>query len=69
MTKVEAIKKVMQKNGGTATLQDLYKQTKKFKKDIDQAADWQAGVRGTLYREVRAGRNFRKIQDAKYGLI
>lgn len=69
ITKVEAIKKVMSANGGKATLQQIYQQAKRYKKDIDQANDWKAGLRGVLYREVRNNRTFRKIHDAEYGLI
>ncbi len=59
----------MEANGGKATLQEIYRDAKKFKADIDQSADWKAGIRGVLYREVRQGKNFRKVQDAQYGLI
>ncbi|MEM0989691.1 MAG: hypothetical protein AAGK00_12470 [Pseudomonadota bacterium] len=59
----------MEKNGGKATLSQIYAQAKKYKKDVDQAADWKAGLRGVLYREVRAGKTFKKIHDAEYGLI
>ena len=69
MTKVEAIKRVMKANGGEATLEQIYKQSKKFKKDIDKAADWKAGLRGVLYREVRNSRTFKKVHSATYGLI
>ena len=69
MTKVQAIEKVMKANGGTATLQKIYAQAKLYKRDVQQAADWKAGLRGVLYREVRAGKTFKKIQDAEYGLI
>ncbi len=69
MTKVQAIEKVMKANGGKATLAEIYKQAKRYKKDIDKAADWKAGLRGVLYREVRAGKTFKKIQEAEYGLI
>lgn len=69
MTKVQAIRRVMEANGGKATLQEIYKNAKKYKKDIDQSSDWQAGIRGVLYREVRQGKNFKKVQDAEYGLI
>ena len=68
MTKVEAIKKVMKANGGTATLALSYKQVKRFKKDVDQAADWKAGLRGVLYREVRNHKTFKKVHEATYGL-
>jgi hypothetical protein len=69
MTKIEAIKKVMQANNGSATLQEIYTQTKKYKRDVDKSGDWKAGLRGVLYREVRNGRRFKKLQDAHYGLI
>ncbi len=69
MTKVQAIRRVMEANGGKATLQEIYRSAKKFKTDIDQSEDWKAGIRGVLYREVRQGKNFRKVQDAQYGLI
>ena len=69
MTKVDAIKKALVKNGGSATLQQLYKLTPNFKKDIKQATDWQAGLRGVLYREVRNGRNFKRVNEAEYALI
>jgi predicted nucleotide-binding protein (sugar kinase/HSP70/actin superfamily) len=68
MTKVEAIRKVMEANGGTATLSQIYKQVKKYKEDIDQAADWKAGLRGVLYREVRNNKTFKKVHESTYGL-
>ena len=69
MTKVEAIKQVMKANGGEATLQLIYNQSKKYKGDVDKAADWKAGLRGVLYREVRNGRTFKKVRATTYGLI
>ncbi|MEO1700928.1 MAG: HTH domain-containing protein [Pseudomonadota bacterium] len=69
MTKIDAIRKVMEANGGSATLSEIYKNAKQYKRDIEASESWKAGIRGVLYREVREGRNFRKIQDAKYGLI
>ena len=69
MTKVEAIKKVMEAHEGKATLSQIYNETKRYKKDVDQADDWKAGLRGVLYREVRNGRNFKKVDEATYGLV
>ena len=68
-TKVEAIRKVMEANGGQATLAQIYKKAKKYKKDVDHADDWKAGLRSVLYREVRNNKNFKKVHDAEYGLI
>lgn len=69
MTKVEAIKKVMEANGGSATLKQIYAQAKKYKPDIDQARDWKAGLRGVLYREVRNNRTFKKEHEATYAIL
>jgi len=69
-TKVEAIKLVMRDHGGQATLTQIYNETKKYKKDVDQSEDnWKAGLRGVLYREVRNNKTFKKVHEATYGLI
>ncbi len=69
MTKVEAIEKVMIENGGTATLQDIYQQAGKYYPNVDASKEWKAGLRGVLYRQIRKGRTFRKIDKATYGLL
>jgi len=68
MTKVQAIVKVMQDNGGRATLQEIYQRAGHYYKGVKAAQDWQAGLRGVLYREVRLGRTFTKIGEATYAL-
>jgi hypothetical protein len=68
MTKVQAIVKVMQANWGKATLQEIYQRAGHYYKGVKATADWQAGLRGVLYREVRNGRTFRKIGEATYAL-
>ena len=69
MTKVEAIMRVMKANGGKATLTQIYKGAKRFKKDVDRADDWKAGLRGVLYREVQNDKTFKKVHEVTYGLI
>ena len=69
ITKVEAIEKVMQENGGTATLQDIYNQAGRYYAHVDASKEWKAGLRGVLYREVRNGRTFVKLGAAGYGLV
>ena len=68
-TKIEAIKLVMQDNGGTATLQEIYDNAGTYYPNVDAARDWKAGLRGVLYREIRNGRTFKKIGMARYGLL
>lgn len=69
MTKVEAIRKVMQEQGGTATLQDIYQKAGRYYKGVKASDEWQAGLRGVLYREVRNGKTFKKVGEATYSLI
>ena len=68
MTKVQAIVKVIEFNGGTATLQEIYQRAGRYYKGVKAAEDWQAGLRGVLYREIRNGRTFTKLGAATYGL-
>ena len=69
MTKVDAIKKVMQENGGQATLQEIYQKAGRYYKGVKASEDWQAGLRGVLYREIRNGKTFKKVGEAAYALI
>jgi len=59
----------MKVNGGSATLRQIYAEAKKYKSDVDSAADWKAGLRGVLYREVRAEKTFKKLHEATYALV
>jgi hypothetical protein len=61
MIKVEAIKKVMEDNGGTATWDIIYSNIEKYYPAAKEAKEWQAGIRGVLYREIKNNRNFKKI--------
>src|SRR5262245_21027744 len=61
MTKVQAIVKVMQVNGGSATLPTIYSQAGKYYKGLKTSTNWKAGLRGVLYREVYNGKTFKKI--------
>lgn len=68
MTKVEAIAHVMSDNGGVATLSDIYREMERYYPAVKAAHDWEAGVRGVLYREIRNGRRFKKIGLSIYAL-
>jgi len=72
MTKVEAIKKVMEDNNGIATWRIIYDQIEKYYPSVKTPKDWQSALRGVLLRELYANRNFKKIglgDDARYALI
>jgi len=61
MTKVDAIKRVMQDNGGTATWDIIYDNIEKYYPSAKTSREWKAGIRGVLYRELKDNRNFKKI--------
>ena len=53
MTKIDAIIKVMEDNGGTANWQIIYDNICKYYPSAKDSEEWQAGLRGVLYREIR----------------
>lgn len=68
MTKVEAIAKVMEDNGGTASLDIIYNNIAKYYPTAKNSHEWEAGIRGVLYREIRNQRRFKKIGLSIYAL-
>lgn len=68
MTKVEAIAKVMEDNGGAASLEIIYNNICKYYPTAKDSNEWEAGVRGVLYREIRNNRRFKKIGLSIYAL-
>jgi len=68
MTKVEAIQKVMEDNNGTASLEIIYQNVEKYYPTAKQSNEWEAGIRGVLYREIRNNKRFKKIGLSIYAL-
>jgi hypothetical protein len=68
MMKVDAIVKVMEANGGSASWPVIYKTIGRYYKGAKAAEDWQSGIRGVLYREIRNGRTFKKIDEGLFAL-
>lgn len=52
MTKVDAIKKLLKDNGGIATWAIIYNEIEKYYPRAKVSREWQAGIRGVLYREI-----------------
>jgi len=67
MTKVEAIKALMNEHNGIITLEMLYNQIEKYYPNAKLSTEWQAGLRGVLYRDI--GKSFKKIDNSIYALI
>lgn len=68
MTKIQAIEYVLKENGGSANLETIYKKIPKFYPNIKQGLQWEAGVRGVLYRAIKEGKCFKKIGLSIYAL-
>jgi hypothetical protein len=68
MTKVEAIQKVMEDNHGTASLEIIYDNIEKYYPAAKNSHEWEAGIRGVLYREIRNNKRFKKIGLSIYAL-
>ena len=65
LTKVQAIAKVLRRNGGAATWKTIYAEIEQHYKGAKASAFWQEGLRGVVYREQRYGRTF----TVKNGLV
>jgi len=69
VTKVEAIKKVLEDNGGIATWEIIYNEIERYYPMAKASMEWQAGIRGVLYREIKNQRNFKKVDESTYSLV
>lgn len=58
----------MEDNGGTASLDIIYKNICKYYPDAKASKEWEAGIRGVLYREIRNNRKFKKIGLSIYAI-
>lgn len=67
MTKAEAIEKVLQDNGGSASWTYIYNNIEKYYPSAKTSKEWEAGIRGVLYRDI--GKRFKRIGLSIYGLI
>lgn len=68
MTKIEAIEQVLKANGGSASLQVIYDRIEQFYPSAKSSNEWEAGIRGVLYRELKEGSRFKKIGLSIYAL-
>lgn len=59
MTKVEAIAKLLKAKGGEASWAEIYDGIGRYYPAAKKSKHWQEGIRGVVYREVRAGVTFK----------
>jgi len=67
MTKVEAIKALMKEYNGVISLKILYSEIEKYYPGAKKSQEWQAGLRGVLYRDL--GKSFKRLDNSLYSLI
>jgi len=60
--------KVMMDNGGTASLDIIYENIEKYYPTAKLSNEWEAGIRGVLYREIQNNKRFKKIGFSIYAL-
>lgn len=68
MTKIEAIRKVLEELGGVATWEQIYENIEKYYPAAKASVAWREGLRGVLYREITKGRYFKRIGLGIYAL-
>ena len=65
---MEAIAKLMEDNGGAASLKYIYDHITKYYPTAKRSKDWEAGLRGVLYRELKKQHLFKKVGLSIYAL-
>lgn len=68
MTKVNALIALLKDNGGAASWQYIYDNIEKYYPAAKSSREWEAGLRGVLYREVKNNRNFKRVGFGIYAL-
>lgn len=69
ITKVQAIEKVIELCGGSATWDDIYSKAELFYPDIKSSNEWKAGIRGVIYREIKNKRSFERNIDGSFSIL
>jgi len=68
MTKVDALKTLIKDNGGAASWQYIYDNIERYYPAAKASSEWEAGLRGVLYREIKNNRNFKRVGFGVYAL-
>lgn len=67
MTKVKAIKRLMEDNDGLASWSLIYENIDKYYPNAKKSKEWRAGIRGVLYRDI--DKTFKKLDDGLFSLL
>ena len=69
VTKVTALISLLSDNGGAASWKYIYDNIENYYPNIKVPRDWQAALRGVLYRELRNNRQFKRIGLGVFALL
>ena len=69
ITKVKALVQLMNDNGGAASWKYIYDNIEKYYPNIKAPKDWQAALRGVLYRDLKEKRHFKRIGFGVFALL
>ncbi len=69
ITKVWALRELLKDNWWIATWEIIYNEIEKYYPKIKDPKDWQAALRGVLYREIYKNENFKKIDEWIFSLL
>lgn len=68
LTKVSALINLLRDNGGAASWKDIYDNIEGYYPNIKAPKDWEAALRGVLYREFKNRRHFKRISPGVFAL-
>lgn len=68
VTKVDAIRRVIQKFDGVVNWKQIYENIEEYYPAAKVSREWKAGIRGVLYREIKNEKNFKKVGLGLYAL-
>ncbi len=69
MTKVQALTKLLEDKGGVAAWNTIYDEIEKYYPSAKASREWKAGLRGVVYREMYARKNFKRVGLGLVGLL
>ena len=69
VTKATALVSLMNDNGGTASWKYIYDNIERYYPNAKASDNWEAGLRGVLYREMGKGQHFKRIGFGVYALL
>jgi len=69
ITKVSALKELLKDNWWIATWEIIYNEIEKYYPDAKKSKEWQAGIRGVLYREIKNNKSFKRIDEWVFSLL